>query len=249
MTPDAKPKSGRTFEHQRHLDRLTVKHMLDNIVQGHKLRQMTRADRVEYVKGSIRAKWAEREKTGKTTTARREYPKQFDEEAEMEYYLNYVSTHIGVPSEEEQQDDPEDRYFLLGLRGIKKEVTYEESPTPTSDSESEDHSVDAASDEQSEDEEGEPDEEPACVVVSRGFVIQNSKPGLGSLALRVSASREAKSKTSSLVGRIDPRGIVKQQSKKSAKRTWKWLNGKLVVWPPFESVVHDSEVAQEEEMK
>ena len=59
---------------------------------------------------------------------------------------------------------------------------------------------------------------------------------------------DAKSKASSLAGRIEPRGIVKQRSNKSAKRAWKWLNGKVVVWPPFEAVMHNSEVIQEEEM-
>lgn len=225
----ATPAPVRSFKNQIELDRQAIKRDLDKHVYSTKFKQMTVKDRKDYIRAGMRKKLDARERSGFTTTARKDFPDQFDEEEEMQHLKKAYSTEIyeGMNAYD-AEDDPEP--LPTGGRRIKKEEESDGEDSVVA-SESEDNEADADSDEDSDDEGNEPNDRPVCVVVSRGFVIQISNHGVGGSRFGTKLGQEAKPKVSSVTGRSKPRGIVKEQAWKATKPSWKWVDGKLAVWP------------------
>lgn len=217
----------RLFEHQLHLDRQVIHRELLKFAADTKWKQMTPRDREHDARTKIEAKLLAREKAKNTTTARLEYPNKYDDEGEMQNYLDVLKAMgrdngYGVGDGE---DDPEPL-----PTSVKKE--------PNDDDESDDEQSEVSSDDEEANVEiGEDDADVEggknfgscdCNVVSRGFVITSEEAEAGDFPM---VKAEAKS---ALNGNVQGGGTEKELIRASIKRSWKWLGGKMLVWPPLD---------------
>jgi hypothetical protein len=104
MIPEAKPKLEKTpptrsFLYQQVLDHSVIKKTIDKVVKGSKFGQTTCNDRKDLVRETVKDKLDQRERANRNIIAGREYPEQFNQEAEMQYYLKHVSRWINMPTE------------------------------------------------------------------------------------------------------------------------------------------------------
>lgn len=230
----------RSLESQIQLDRQAVKNYLDNVLRNSKCKQMTPKDLEDFIRAKVNEKLDSRERDHRTTTARKEYPNQYNAGKEMQQYINHCVAKLerkvdGRRPSENEQDDPEP--LPKRHRQFKRETSpddgtseAEESETTTNEEENDE------SDEEHEDsEDDELDKQFEPKIVCRGFVIKVEE--VGASGVRVGTKTKAKGKTNltSLNGKIAARGITKEQKWKQAKRAWKWVDGKMVVWPPYDA--------------
>ena len=225
----------RTFKDFEKNDRQKVRKALNKLVRTAKWKDMKVNDREAAIRNRLIAVLDERERSSYMTTARHEYPERFDQAMEEDHFVAAYAHDIGLQIE---QDDPEP---LPKGRKIKQE--------PRDDDDGDDGATET--DEQSEEsseyregsssamkaERGEEKSDGPIIykVVNRGFVISSEKPGVKALHPGVRPSSQHKLNTASLGGRRVACGITKDQKWKHAKRAWKWIDGKMVVWPALDA--------------
>ena len=227
----------RTYERQLYLDRIAVKGYLDSRLKDSKCQKMTPKNWEDFIRAKVTEKLDSREREPKTTTARKEHKDQYDAENDMQHYIEYCWKNFGREFygrrlAEQEQDDPEP------LPRIKQEQSCddgtwesEESDTTTNDDEN---------DESDKEEEGSDDEELdehfKPKIVCRGFVIRGEGTQASGFRMGMNTKAKGKANLHSLQGKIASRGITKGQKWKQTKRSWKWVDGKMVVWPPYDAI-------------
>lgn len=197
---------------------------------------MTVKDRAAAVKKTVSDKLKERYENPTCRSASKEYADHFDEDEEIQYFLRVYMWSIEWNA---QQDD--DKELPQDMPRIKKEKDSYESESEDEDS---DESEDTEESTESDDEADggkikpvKPTDEGPIEVVCRGLVINTEPVRVGMLNNAIKLESDGKTKAGSLRSRIEPRGIVKEQTWKDTRCAWKWVDGKLMVWPPFEAAL------------
>lgn len=184
---------------------------------------MTPKDREAAVRKAVVTKLEERDLDDCTRTVKKEYPEQYDEEFEVEYFLEYYQVEIGQATE---QDDEE---VLPVHRRVKREVDYDEdNEDEEEESEATDENVgDKNMVGEYDNGDNEANEPSGFQAVSRGLVITTNGLKLGSYNAKVDARSDSKASNGLLGDRAGLCGITKAQKWNRAKRSWKWVNGKM----------------------
>jgi hypothetical protein len=163
-----------------------------------------------------------------TRTVKKEYPERFDEGREIVYHLQLYRPDI---EQQVEQDDVEPQAMLTGHRRIKREQSCEEDEQDEEDSQaSSENGDDVEVEEECDDRGDEADELSACEVVTRGLVIQSENLGVERFGNKTKARPFVVAKSRAANGKVVTGSIVKKQGWEALKRSWKWVDGKMVIF-------------------
>ena len=250
----------KSFQELRQLDRTSVQKYVDRVVwRSGKWEKMTPEDRRDAIRKEMDKKLKERDYPRATAkyqnySARVVYPKQWDEEEELEWLVDFynrkqmraeIADARASEVRERDQDDEEELPTRSGLK-IKQEMKVkQESMEDEDDGDSlgslfsrqqkNKTSTERDGDDAEEVEEATREERVTCKAVSRSLGI---RIGCGSVSEMEPAVKALRADARCAALRVSNDkcgfGVAEAGVTKAVKRSWKFVHGEMAVWPPFE---------------
>lgn len=252
-----------TFEYYRKADRTAVKKHLDTFLETEKSRHVAAEDMWALLKLKMEERLAIKERNGTPTMRSmypRQYDERVEEEWLRHAFRGVLGGEGmgwsgGGGQEDVDDDEPEPQ------RRVKTEADEDKGPQrpargdsirvqhrrpacspvsahlfgntagdaqmkPKTRTKSRLNYREDSSDEDQDEEPQKPVKPAVAVACSRSFAIRFGCAGLEALKSKVEAAKEEKVKVTAVLGTGRPIGP-------GAKRSWQWVDGKMVIWPPF----------------